>query len=267
LKTQDYLERSASHIRIWDSGGYETNLYGEYGDRDDWRSDYPWDENLYVETAKTISWNGKDILVSFDSNSATDSIQGQIENAIRLYEQIPGDYLRDILLHFDSFPDPKTVANSIKPFVSEFHILGLTEKEIAPTWVHGARFIKALKQEMLNIGIDDRLPLHVFGCLDPKSIVHFSLAGAHIFDGLSWLRHFFSSNTTFYRREFEFSVSPLSLLRSPTNLGYSLLANNIGNLEKLTADLAYAIAVNDFELFKAEQAAVFEVLDLAELEG
>ncbi len=56
-----------TRVRIWDSGGYETS------EDDDLSSHFSaiagneiWEEETYVETACSIPWNSRDILVNFD---------------------------------------------------------------------------------------------------------------------------------------------------------------------------------------------------------
>jgi hypothetical protein len=53
---------------------------------------------------------------------------------------------------------------------------------------------------MTGVGLN--MPIHIFGCLDPLSILAYFLCGADIFDGLVWLRHGFHQNLAMYPSDF-----------------------------------------------------------------
>ena len=200
-----------TRIRIWDSGGYETSTDDDLSSHSSAIAGIePWCEDIYVETACTIPWNSRDILVSFDAyeNRTCKPIVEQLEDACRLFERIPGTYLRDIVLHVDQSIDVKSLTKEVKRFEGCFDVLGFTEKEIAGTWFKGINFIDKLRKELASeLGV--YVPLHLFGCFDPKSIIYFFLVGADIFDGLSWLRYFINNRSTFYAREYE-ALVPMS---------------------------------------------------------
>jgi hypothetical protein len=54
------------------------------------------------------------------------------------------------------------------------------------------------------------LPIHIFGSLDTLSTYLYFLAGADIFDGLTWLRYAFSDGDTIYRHNFGTLTLPIS---------------------------------------------------------
>lgn len=261
LSSEDLIDSTDQRIRIWDSGGYEVNSFG---------SMFPigyesaglrqWDEHLYVETASNIPWNGKDVLVSLDTyRSEIPDFSHQIEKAISLFDKIPGKYLTDVLIHFPNLPNPKELARSLVPFIDRINILGVTEKEIARTWIDGVLFLCALREELKALGIGRQLLFHVFGCLDPKTVIYFALAGAHIFDGLTWLRYLFLNDATFYKREFQY-VMPISSLLTADNIMDSVIVHNVVELEKLRSNLAYALITNDISLYNKERTSLSEVL-------
>lgn len=249
-----------NRIRIWDSGGYET---GHLDDVSAVVSAIPqtqgWSKQLYIEAANSIPWNGKDILVNFDSVFDPPSIPEQARNALELYKDIDGNYLKDMLFHFSEKPDPLKTATELEPFLDQLDIVGFTEKEIAPTWIEGIRFMSAFRSKLDYLARPRYIPIHVFGCFDPKSIAYFSLTGADVFDGLTWHRYYFEDKSTLYRREFEFRV-PASKLSTPENVELSLILHNIRELERLNADLVYARTVDDYNEFDAEMIHLNEVL-------
>lgn len=255
------IDNGDTRIRIWDSGGYETSA------DDDLSSHFnaipgsePWCEDIYVETACTVPWNSRDILVSYDAyeNRTCKSVAMQLEDACRLFERIPGTYMRDVLLHVDQSTDLRSLAKEVSRYEGCFEVLGFTEKEIAGSWYNGINFIAKLRKELSDqLGV--YVPFHLFGCFDPKSIIRFFLVGVDIFDGLSWLRYFINNRTTLYTREYEALVpfsehSQLSFYRPET------IANNIEALQRLRSDLSYSAVSGDYSSFQEEMNYVHHVL-------
>ncbi len=255
------IDNGDTRIRIWDSGGYETSA------DDDLSAHFSaipgielWCEDTYVETARTIPWNSRDILVSYDAykNRTSKPVAVQLEDACRLFERIPGNYMRDILLHVDESTDLKSLAKDVKRFEGCFDVLGFTEKEIASTWFKGINFIDNLRKELSGeLGV--YVPIHLFGCFDPKSIVYFFLVGADIFDGLSWLRYFINNRSTFYTREYE-ALVPLSRHSQLSFYLPEIVANNIEELQRLRYDLSYSAISSDYSRFQDEMNFVQQVL-------
>ena len=72
---------------------------------------------------------------------------------------------------------------------ASFDVIGLTEKGLGNSplqrMVRIARLRRALDEANL------RIPIHVFGSLDPLSVSLYFIAGAELFDGLTWLRYAF----------------------------------------------------------------------------
>lgn len=246
-----------TRIRIWDSGGYETSKEDDLSSHfSAIRGKEHWTEELYVETANSISLSERDILVNFDSyeNRSDRPVAAQMENACRLFGQIPGVYLRDVLLHVDAAADPKSVVEAVARFDGSFDIIGFTEKGVAPTWYHGIKFVSGVRAA-LNAELGTYIPIHLFGCFDPKSTTRFCFAGADIFDGLSWLRYFIKDGYTYYCREYEDFVHS----SEHAQLGdyFIEIANhNITEIVKLRNDLSYCVSSCDFVGFEEEAAYV-----------
>jgi len=71
--------------------------------------------------------------------------------------------------------------------LKSFDIVGVTEKEIGRSALERMVKIAKLRMAMDAAGVDS--PIHVFGALDPLSACLYFLAGAEIFDGLTWIRY------------------------------------------------------------------------------
>ncbi len=254
----DFLTTSDTRIRIWDSGGYETKFSDDVSSViSAVPSANQWELQHYIEAAHRIPWNGKDILVSFD-NMPMLSVEQQIGIGIEGYNCIEGNYLRDMLLHVPVDYDIAKLVSEIAPHLSKIDIIGFTEKEIAPTWIRGVQFIHAVRQAFAQLGLVAP-PIHLFGCLDPKSVTYFALAGVSIFDGLSWLRYFFHNRTTLYRREFEF-LGKFQGIRPTQDIDTAVSLHNLNEMQQLHADLNFRLALDDETMFISEKRMLQTVL-------
>jgi queuine/archaeosine tRNA-ribosyltransferase len=104
-------------------------------------------------------------------------------------------------LHLDNIlPTVKDMTN--------FAIVGATEKEIGNSILSRMVNVAKLRQEVDRHHKD--LPIHIFGSLDTISTYLYFLAGADIFDGLTWLRYAFSDGDTIYRHAFGAMTLPIS---------------------------------------------------------
>jgi len=185
-----------SDILFVDSGGYETNkdsdiseVYGTlYLSKE-------WNENLFEEQVSKLKPVTDIVLVNFDYTRSI-SLEEQIERAKSLFNKFP-EYASDFLYK----PQEKTLINvdnliqKIELF-SQFDIIGFTEKELGYSILERANNIFRIRKALDDAGLD--VPMHIFGCLDPLTVVLYCLCGADVFDGLSWLRFSFKNGTPTY---------------------------------------------------------------------
>ena len=111
------------------------------------------------------------------------------------------------------------------PRFSQFDIVGITETELGDSTLDRMASIARLRIAMNTEGV--HLPLHIFGSLDPVCTPLYFLAGADIFDGLSWIRFSYSDDMAVYHKNhipLRFGITDLdrlSLARSyDANLHY-----------------------------------------------
>jgi hypothetical protein len=72
-----------------------------------------------------------------------------------------------------------------------FQLLGVTEKELGNSSLERMVRIAKLRQALDDASL--RIPIHVFGALDPLSVCLYFVAGAEVFDGLTWSRYAYRS--------------------------------------------------------------------------
>jgi len=71
--------------------------------------------------------------------------------------------------------------------LGSFDLIGLTEKELVRSMLDRMVQIARLRRAMDEVGI--KIPIHVFGSLDPISVCLYFISGAELFDGLTWIRY------------------------------------------------------------------------------
>src|SRR6185312_9373800 len=110
---------------------------------------------------------------------------------------------RELLIKTTSRSQDFVILNEVllcKYRLSNFDVIGFTEKELGPSTLDRMVFIARLRQELEAAGLD--IPIHIFGSLDTISTPLYFLAGADIFDGLTWLRYSYFDGLTLYKHNY-----------------------------------------------------------------
>jgi hypothetical protein len=129
-------------------------------------------------------------------------ILGQVERAKAMAPGRDG-FMREILLKPETVDQSLLQMHSIIDNVgalASFDVIGVTEKEIGSSIFDRMRNIAALRNALNKTGLET--PIHVFGSLDTVTTPMYFLAGADIFDGLTWLRFAFHEGYTVYKQNF-----------------------------------------------------------------
>ena len=186
---QNYIEEEILEIPetlILDSGSYEYLKYKKAGFR------VKWNNKMYNDTINKLNRKKTTIQVNCD---VFDDVNKQIDAAIGEYKN---NYLKDFIIKPNKrkiFIDVSDVMSNIDK-LSEFNIIGLTEKELGDTLLEKCQNIIKIRSRLYEEGIE--LPIHLFGVLDQLSIILYSFCGADIFDGLSWAKNGFINNFAIY---------------------------------------------------------------------
>ena len=69
----------------------------------------------------------------------------------------------------------------------DFDVLGVTDQEPGPSLIEKCKNLARIRRSLTSEGLD--IPIHIFGCFEPMSIILMCLLGGDIFDGLSWTRY------------------------------------------------------------------------------
>ncbi|MEW9577371.1 hypothetical protein U9K47_18765 [Bacillus toyonensis] len=197
-KNLEHSQIYESDILIVDSGGYESNQ--EHDISDIYNSLYmpkEWNVELYESQVKILEPITDILLVNFDSKEVY-TLRKQVELAQGSFDKFPefsSDFLCKPFNHGELLIDVDNLTEQIN-LLSTFDVIGFTEKELGDSIFKRAMSIYKIRRSLMERGLET--PIHIFGCVDPISIVLYFLCGADIFDGLSWLRFSFKNNTPTY---------------------------------------------------------------------
>lgn len=219
-------------LMFLDSGGYEALKDSQVMD-----PFYPlpppqvWNNDLYLNILRGIDPQlvMPIIVTSFDHPSERQPISEQIDNALNTFKLFP-HFGRELLLkpdsHTDHFINIEQLLASVQRF-RDFDIIGTTETELGGSIYERMSNIVRVRTAMHMFNIE--IPLHIYGSLDPVCTPLYFLAGADIFDGLSWLRFAYKDDLAVYhsnRSPLEYGVK--------LDDGRALLRNYAANLHYLT---------------------------------
>lgn len=190
-----------AEVLFLDSGGYEIAK-----DYDIMKPLYPspdaksWSIEEYRKVLGMIDPVMPTIITSFDHPDERRKVPEQIAFAIETFKEFP-ELGRELLIK----PETKgqtlvsipSVTAQVQRF-SEFDVIGITEDELGTSILERMANIARVR-----IAMDAECivkPFHVYGSLDPVCTPLYFLAGADIFDGLSWLRFSYWNDMAVYHR-------------------------------------------------------------------
>ncbi|MDD5677941.1 MAG: hypothetical protein PHW60_08115 [Kiritimatiellae bacterium] len=188
-----------------DSGGYETNADHDYCTVYHFHNKpRPWELKHLQNILDSWPERIPAVFINFDKSSAGKSLPKQIALARGLFANYPKQ-MHNFLLKpsWQSKGNLLPIINALPTCITEiadFHILGVTEKELGNTPLDRMVAIATLRRHMDTANI--RAPIQVFGALDPLSACLYFLAGAEIFDGLSWLRFSYTDGYCTYMQNY-----------------------------------------------------------------
>ena len=138
---------------------------------------------------------------------------------------------------------------------SGFDVLGITEKGLGVSPLERMLAIARLRRALDEAGC--QLPIHIFGSFDPLSICLYTMAGAEIFDGLTWLRYAFTDDDQCVYLHSHATLN-YGLSTKDTAQRLRVISSNYYYLLKLQGKLRHFAATGDFNLLPLPKVA-FEV--------
>ena len=192
-------------LTFLDSGGYEASAEVDYPSIID---PIPDPKLWNIEKLQSVLEDWPEevpaVFVSFDHPKERSPYSEQAEAAKALFREFR-DHLTLFLLKPEAEDQPTLeealLSVAARPtLLAPFDIIGVTEKELGRTMMERMIRIASLRQTLDRAKMS--APIHVFGALDPLTVCLYYVAGAEIFDGLSWLRYGYKDSTTLYMQNF-----------------------------------------------------------------
>jgi hypothetical protein len=237
-----------------DSGGYETN------------SDLDLSA-VYRFGAAVRRWGLRDYIriidhwpahiaaafVSFDREAASKPLRQQIAAANTLFRRYR-DHLTIFLLkpsrrarHRVSgmLDEVRTAAGEL----ASFGILGVTEKDLADTTLDRMTTVAHLRTILDEQGV--HVPIQIFGALDPISSPLYFIAGAELFDGLTWTRFAYQDQHCVYIQNY--GVTTVGIDAHDDFVKSKILSDNYASLRDLQLSMHRFAATHDFSHFNRHE--------------
>lgn len=182
----------SSDIVFIDSGKYESMIFSENQEGEN-----NWSMKNYMDTIKKLKPSCDICLINYDINKNLDK---QISVANECFKNY-NNYVHDFLIKPEdsnhnnwNFDKMEELSNKI----NSFDIIGITEKELGDRLSQRCKNLLRFRELL-----DDKKPIHIFGCLDLISVILYFFCGADIFDGTSWMRYFYRNGYAIYLKQYD----------------------------------------------------------------
>lgn len=233
-----------------DSGGYEIGPASDLSDVTSKPTGLPDDWNVEQHQAVIAEWRASvpTILVTYDHPKVRIGISEQITRATALAVAYPHCGV-EILIKPETRTQRFVQLDSLLERVrglSPFSAIGVTEKEIGNSVLERMMNIARIRLALRRT--DQNTPIHVFGSLDSITSLFYFVAGADIFDGLTWLRYAFKDGHTLYRQDYgigEFGIGA----KSP-RVEALCWAKNYHYMKEMELEMRRFLTLHDFNVFR-----------------
>lgn len=232
-----------------DSGGYEISRITDLSDVGDQIQRPPhWPEEDHAALVADWSPRVPSVVISYDHPGKRHSLDEQIARAkgLRLSR---GDIVREILLKPETPSQNLIQIDAALERIRElagFGVIGVTEKEVGSCVLDRMVNIAKLRQALTKVGLNT--PIHVFGSLDSVTTLFYFVAGADIFDGLTWLRYAFKEGRTLYRQDF--GISDLGISTKAYKIEALCWSRNYTYMGDMELEMNRFPISHDFHVFK-----------------
>jgi len=243
------LDVSFPDLIFLDSGGYECNKEKDISDIGLYKPESKkWSPTKYSDIIEKWSIEIPTVLTSYDHPSKRNPIKQQINNANNLFDG-KDRFLKEILIKPETSRQlrikPEKVIDHIDS-LNSFDIVGFTEKELGYSLLGRMANLATIRKAFDENGIIK--PIHIFGSLDPITTPLYYIAGADIFDGLSWLRFIFYNGETYYIDSFGPKLRGVHV--NMNVIWGKTISDNYDYLLRLKLDLKLFQSTKDWEIFK-----------------
>lgn len=232
-----------------DSGGYEVGSDSDLSDVGSRPSGSPTDWTPEQHQNILDAWQERvpTVVITYDHPKLRQNLSAQVAHAKSL-RLPPGDCSLELLIKPETtrnFIDIRSVVDGVRE-LAPFHVIGVTEKEIGNSVFDRMVNIARLRMGLRRIGLET--PIHVFGSLDTITTLFYFVAGADIFDGLTWLRYAFKNGQTVYRQDF--GIRELGISTKAPKVEALCWSKNYGYIREMELEMRRFLGGYDFGEFQ-----------------
>jgi hypothetical protein len=243
-------------IIFLDSGGYECSRDKDISEIGFYNfKPKPWKREDHSDFIDKWDSPIPTVAICFDHPNERLKTEGQIDYASEFFKKRT-HLISEILFKPETESSkrikPENIADNIHA-LKQFDIIGFTEKELGYSALDRMTNIGLIRKALDKAKIT--VPIHIFGSLDTVTTPLYFLAGADIFDGLSWLRFIYDKGDTLY----EGSYGPVLLgpNESAQKIWIQSVFHNLRYLRKMEIDMGKFVTKKDYEVF-GPRAKFFE---------
>jgi len=196
------------------------------------------------------------MFVSYDHPGYRAPVATQVEEARKLFGSYPNQ------LHMLLLKPETTNQNYLRSalaavckepsLLSDFDCVGVTEKELGSSLLARMRGVAELRMALDASG--SATPIQVFGALDPISACLYFVAGAEIFDGLTWLRYAYHRGLCVYRANY--GATSIGLSTRDSLVQGKTMTDNLNQLQKLESKMRKVAFTQEFRHFEHHSALI-----------
>ncbi len=160
-----------------------------------------WNKDQHIAVLDAWKAYSPTVAVSYDHPDERLPLGDQIERATSLFTG--RNVVRELLIKPESKTHTRVDIDAVVSHagnLSDFDVIGFTEKELGYSLFRRMVNIARVRGALTKAGLTT--PIHIFGSLDTISTPHYFLAGADIFDGLTWLRYAYWRGQAIYTHDF-----------------------------------------------------------------
>jgi hypothetical protein len=249
-------------IIFLDSGGYEAgDIYDDSEVISATGVANEWGTKQYIEVLNAWPKHVPAVFVSNDYICRGMTVTEQIKSAEKLFSHYGRKQLYSILIKpvgLEEFTFKNTlrqIKKNIKKF-NQFDIFAVAESDLGNSILSRMENIATIRISLDTAKV--HVPIHIFGSLDPLSSCLYFLAGAEIFDGLTWLRYgYFEGKAIYYRNH---GIITLGVHEKNDLVRARNINDNIYYLRNLQEQMKAYLLDRDFKKFKYNVEILEEAL-------
>jgi hypothetical protein len=191
-------------LMFLDSGGYEvSDAHDLSAVEKPVHKPLDWDSTKLAEVWNKWPAGVPAVFVSYDHSESKRPVEQQLREAAEAAASRT-EQIHSFLLKPQRSDEGQSLEGALRSLsgridqLAAFQMIGVTEKELASSPLERMVRIARLRKSLDEANV--KIPIHVFGALDPLLVCLYFVAGAEIFDGLTWTRYGYRSGQCVYWR-------------------------------------------------------------------